>query len=981
MNQASMTPERWRRIEELYHAADALPPGERAAFLGTACPDDEPMRREVEALLLETAADGLLAQPALVLGARLLSSLAPAVLTGRVIGEYQLLDLIGAGGMGEVYRARHRKLGRDVAIKILPSAFTNDPDRLARFEREARMLAALNHPGICTLYGFEDVDGIRLLVLELVEGETLGEKLASRLRSGEHGLPLRDALANARQITDALEAAHDKGIVHRDLKPANIKITPEGGIKVLDFGLAKAVGGDGASSDLTLAPAVTGVGKREGLVVGTAAYMSPEQARGLAVDKRSDIWAFGCVVYEMLTGRVAFAGDTVSDSIAKILEREPDWALLPATTPASIRRLLLRSLAKDPKKRLKDISDARLEIDAIGEILPEETVRPHRSPTTGRVAAWRLSAAFVLGLGVAAVTAWTFRPAPALAVTRFTHTLPSGQTLNGSRGAHIVAVSPDGSQLVYSGTPYGLYLRSMADVDARAISGTEGIEVSEPVFSPDGRSIAFFTISDQTLKKIAVTGGVPQTLCPVSERPTGMSWSPGGILFGQGRSGIKRIAPDGGTAETLVQVKDGEAAHGPQLLPDGDHVLFTLATGAAPNRWDQARIFLESLTRHDRRLLIDGGGDARYLPTGHLVYAVNGSLYAVIFDVQKLAVVGERVPVVDGVRRASGSSTGAAAVAISSTGALVYVPGPSAGEAAAPLDLALMDRTGEVYPLHLPPGPYAFPHVSPLGTRVAFQSDDGNEAIIYTYELSGASTMQRLTSGGNNRFPIWVTEKRVAFQSDRDGDRAVWWQALDGPAERLTRPEPGTSHAPESWFGDTLLYSVTKGPDVSLWTLSLRDRTVARFAAAPSSAPTGAVFSPDGRWVAYATMQRSQVTLYVQRFPVGPRYPLTAQVSDTAKHPRWSRDGKELFYNPNVLGLESVRITSTDPLTFAKALTIPKRLEGSPPGSRTSYDITPDGKLVGLVTAGQKEFIRGSDNQIQVVLNWFRELEARVPHR
>jgi Tol biopolymer transport system component len=374
-------------------------------FLAKACPDDDALRRDVESLLNESASDdGFLDGPAIVAAAQLAIDLPSGVMIGRSLGAYHLEALLGAGGMGEVYRAHDAKLGRDVAIKILPRAFTSHPDRLARFEREARMLAALNHPNICAIYGLEESESVRFLVLELVEGETLAHRLASRGDSRGSGLPTSEALTIGRQIVDALEAAHDKGIVHRDLKPANISLTPDGVVKVLDFGLAKAVGGDGSSPDLTHAPDATRTGGREGAVMGTAAYMSPEQARGLPVDKRTDIWAFGCVLYELLTGRVTFAGDTVSDSIAKILEREPDWSALPAATPAPIRRLLLRCLTKDPRKRLRDIGDVRIEIDAIGDVLPG----PSDTPVAAR-RRWRSAlgaAVVVLGLLVAVGATW-----------------------------------------------------------------------------------------------------------------------------------------------------------------------------------------------------------------------------------------------------------------------------------------------------------------------------------------------------------------------------------------------------------------------------------------------------------------------------------------------------------------------------------------------------------------------------------------------
>ena len=409
-----MTPERWKRIEALYHEAFTRSPTDRSAFLAAACANDEAMRRNVESLLAESASDdGFLAEPAFVLPAHIVTEQALAVMTGRSLGGYHLDALLGAGGMGEVYRARDTKLGRDVAIKILPSAFTSHPDRLARFEREARMLAALNHPNICAIYGFEEADGIRFLILELVEGETLADTLAQRssLQARGAALPLDRALSIARQIADALEVAHDKGIIHRDLKPANIKITPDGSVKVLDFGLAKAVDGDGSSAALTQVPAATPGEVPHGAVIGTAAYMSPEQARGRAVDRRTDIWAFGCVVYEMLTGRVTFAGETVSDSIAKILEREPEWSALPATTPASIRRLLLRCLAKDPKKRLRDIADVRIEIDAVEEVLPGSVLTPVAAPAASRVARWLPWAA--LAALAMAVGLWAaLRPVP-----------------------------------------------------------------------------------------------------------------------------------------------------------------------------------------------------------------------------------------------------------------------------------------------------------------------------------------------------------------------------------------------------------------------------------------------------------------------------------------------------------------------------------------------------------------------------------------
>jgi serine/threonine protein kinase/Tol biopolymer transport system component len=468
-----MTPERWQRTEDLYHAAHALPSGERAAFLAEACVEDEALRRDVESLLNEPGSDdGFLTEPAFVMPAHMVSELTPMAMTGRSLGGYHFQALLGAGGMGEVYRAHDSKLGRDVAIKILPRAFTSDPDRLARFEREARMLAALNHPNICAIYGLEEADSVRFLVLELVEGYTLAESLATSLTQARaSGLPLGEALTIARQIAEALEIAHEKGIVHRDLKPANIKITPDGVVKVLDFGLAKAVSGEGSSAALTHAPPTTQGEARHGAVIGTAAYMSPEQARGLPVDKRTDIWAFGCVLYEMLTGRITFAGETVSDSIAKILEREPDWSALPTATPAPIRRLLLRCLTKDPKKRLRDIGDLRIEIDAL-----DDAVEAIREPPPATRAIWLPWLA--LATVIAAVGLWILRPLP------IENPLPSdGFKLltdwPGSEGHG--EISPDGKVVAFLGDRDGEIDLFSGQVGEVFKNLTEGIESLDPV--------------------------------------------------------------------------------------------------------------------------------------------------------------------------------------------------------------------------------------------------------------------------------------------------------------------------------------------------------------------------------------------------------------------------------------------------------------------------------------------------------------------
>ena len=477
-----MTPERWQRVETLYHQARDRAPADRSAFLVTACAEDEALRRNVESLLAESDSDdGFLSKPPMAVAAHLVPGLQRATMIGRTLGGYRVQALIGAGGMGEVYQARDDKLARDVAIKILPSAFTGDPDRLARFEREARMLALLNHPNICAIYGFEEADGIRFLILELVEGDTLAHTLAPASGAQTGGaIPVERALGIARQIADALEAAHDKGIVHRDLKPANITITPDGTVKVLDFGLAKAVSGDGSSPDLTRPSPSTPGETRGGAVIGTAAYMSPEQARGQRVDRRTDIWAFGCVFYEMLTGRVAFPGDTVSDSIARILEREPDWSALPSATPASIRRLLLRTLAKDPKRRLRDIGDVRIEIDAIDEVLPGSLSTVAAHPVTRGAGRWPWVALATLAL---ATSAWLVlrpvaieNPLPSEGFTRLTDWA-------GSEG--FAEISPDGKVVAFLADLHGeIDFFSIQLGAEQFINLTESARSHKPCFHP-----------------------------------------------------------------------------------------------------------------------------------------------------------------------------------------------------------------------------------------------------------------------------------------------------------------------------------------------------------------------------------------------------------------------------------------------------------------------------------------------------------------
>lgn len=903
-----------------------------------------------------------------------------ALAFGTRLGPYEVTALLGAGGMGEVYRARDTKLNRDVALKILPEAFEQDQERLARFKREAQVLAALNHPNIAAIYGFEDSGSAHALVLELVEGPTLADRIASG------AIPHGEALPIAKQIAQALEAAHEQGIIHRDLKPANIKVRDDGTVKVLDFGLAKAmepaseISPSPTNSPTITSPALmTGVGT----LLGTAAYMSPEQAKGRPADKRSDVWAFGCVLYEMLTGKRAFDGDDVSDVLAAVLRGEPDWRALPQNLPAAVRALVARCLEKARTRRIADISVPLFLLNEPAVMLAPTTI-------VGPVYSWWKRAIPALGLtivasGLVGGVVWRFKPSPPLPVTRFPVTLAADQRFT-TLGVQSIAMSPDGSHMAYVASGR-LYVRSMSEVEAKPIPGTEINQAVIPVFSPDGQSIAYWAPGDRTLKRIGLGGEAAVTICPVDAAPFGMSWGTDGIVFAVGRMfggsqnsrGIMRVSATGGTPERLVSINDGEAAVSPQLLPGGQSVLFTLATGptdASQWEWDNAHIVVQSLKSSERKTLTQSGSDAHYLRTGHIVYALGGTLFAVPFDLRRLEVTDGPTPIVEGVLR--GGLSGSAHFSVSNTGSLIYILGPAS---ISPGDyvLALFDRKGGIEPLKLPRGSYQHPRISPDGKQVAFGTDDGKEAIVWIYDLSGTSSMRRLTFGGRNRFPIWSADgQRVAFQSDREGDLGIFWQRSDGtgPAERLTKPDPGTSHRPESWSpkGDRFSFSVTKGSSTSLWMWSRQDKKTEPLGVVQTSFPIDSVFSPDGRWIAYTTGGVEHPSVFVQPFPsTGATY----QISDEAIHPLWSPDGKELFFYQRPRQFSSVSITAQPGFAFKTPTPVGSAvpLPGLP--VPRDYDITPDGKrFIGRLRQYQTAT---AAPEIEVVLNWFEELKQRVP--
>jgi len=898
-----------------------------------------------------------------------------ALMIGTQLGPHEITALLGKGGMGEEYRARDAKLKREVAIKVLPDEFARDPDRIGRFQREAELLASLNHPNIAAIYDLEEANGSRFIVLELVEGETLAERL-------ERGpIPIDEALRIARDICQALETAHERAVVHRDLKPGNVKITPEGNVKVLDFGLAKALEGSPANPSNSNSPTLTLAGTNVGVILGTAAYMSPEQARGQAADARSDVFSFGCVLYEMLTGRQAFQGDNVSDVLASVLKTEPDFNLLPSKLHPKVHEVLRRCLQKNPKLRWYAIGDARVEIDAViadprGVVIEEQrTVAP-------KPALWKRVALFVMGIlavVLAVLTGWYLKPSPLLHVARFSVMLGEGQQFTGT-AVNIIAISPDGTQIVYEANKQ-LYRRALEELEARPIPGTQTTQlVGSPVFSPDGKSIVFGSTADLALKKVALNGAAAVTICSI-DNLYGMSWTEDGIVWGQ-VAGIMRVSANGGKPETLVAAQNGETLHGPEVLPGGQAILFTVGKGQGPDRWDNAQIAVQSLKSGERKTLIEHGSDARYVPTGQLVYASGGRLFAVPFDLQKLQVTGGAVPLVEGVRRSAGNYSGAAHYSFSRTGNLIYVPGP-VSTVKEVLQLAFMDRKGALDVLKIPPQPYGFPRLSPDGKRIAFTDDNGTTAHVWIYDLGRSAAPRQLTVGGSNRYPVWLPDgERVAFQSNREGDLGIFWQRADGAGtpERLTKPEPGIAHIPDSWSpdGQILSFTALKGPEAAVWIFSLKDKKSTAFAQMSPAFIGWSAFSPDGKWLAYSSNETGvgSLRVWAQPFPAtGAKYPIVQ-----GTQPFWSRDGKEIFFNSGPGANSVVNVTTDSSLSFSPPMLLPRGITNSYPlAFPRNFDITPDGKhFLGVVPADQTSSGAPAAPQIQVVLNWFEDLKQRI---
>jgi serine/threonine-protein kinase len=898
-----------------------------------------------------------------------------ALTPGTRLGPYEIAVQIGVGGMGEVYRATDTNLKRAVAIKVLPASVAADAERLARLLREAEVLASLNHPNIAAIYGLERSGATTALVMELVEGPTLADRIA------RGAIPLDEALPIAKQIAEALDTAHEQGIIHRDLKPANIKVRPDGAVKVLDFGLAKVLEPVGtALPNVSQSPTITPPAMTEaGMILGTAAYMSPEQAKGRVVEKRADVWAFGCVLFEMLTGRRAFAGEDVSETLAFIITKEPDWVRLPVTTPPAIHRLLRRCLEKDPKERLRDIADARIEIrDAMSSPAAEHAgVRVEtRSPRWHRL---RMVAGAVLATGVLIGAAvWrAMSPAPSH-VSRLTMTSSGAAALTISGVGRDLALTPNGKHVVYVGdNGTQLFVRALDALEPVAI--TRGA-VSGPFVSPDGQWVGFF--DDNNLKKVAITGGPAITIALANGDHRGATWAPDNtIIFATGSTGtLRRVSASGGMSEVLADPAQGEANHAwPEILPGGGAVLFTITsqTGGL----DAAQVAVRDLRTGTQQILFRGGSHAHYVASGHLLYFAAGTLRAVPFDLRRLETHGTAVPVVSGL-----ATTAAGDFAVSMDGTLVYVQAPADLAERSARTLVWVDRRGKEEPIPAPPRTYTYPRLSPDGTRVALDIRD-QQNDVWIWDLRRATLTRLSIEPGLDQSPVWTPDsRRLIFSSNRAGQLNLWWQAADGtgPAERLTTSsitQNPTGSAPDGtavvFYENTLTMG---GRDLMRLALD-GTRKVTPLVQTKFDEQNGGV-SPDGRWLAYQSDSSGRFEIYVRPFPnVSAGQWLVSTAG--GRQPLWARSGKELFYvGPDSLlmrvSVEARGATwnAGTPIQLFEGRSFFFNI-GNATFGRT-YDVSPDGQRFLMIKAIGADPATAPPNII-VVQHWVDELKGLVP--
>ena len=878
--------------------------------------------------------------------------------SGTKLGPYEVLSPLGAGGMGEVYRARDAKLNRDVAIKVLPEAVAEDAERLARFQREAQVLASLNHPHIAAIYGLEKAGNVEALVLELVEGDTLAERIAAG------PIPVDEVLAIARQIADALEAAHEKGIVHRDLKPANVKVTPEGKVKVLDFGLAKALTGDASSPDQTRSPTLTAAATQAGVVIGTAAYMSPEQARGKSVDKRADIWAFGAVLYEMLAGRKAFEGETVSDTLAAVLKTDPDWSALPAETPANVRKVLRRCLERDRNRRLRDIADVRLEIEeGPGADVDSGAPLPALARTAARPRRLLLAVGslvvFLAGLGVGSRLLFRSSVRPPASPVRFAIRPPAAV-----EGILNPALAPDGSFVVYEGAIEGrprLFLHRFDALESRLLPGSEGASV--PFVSPDGRWIGFR--QGGKLKKVAVAGGDALTLCENPGGPTATWVSDETVLFSPAwLGGLWAVSANGGKPRPLTtpDAAKGEKGHWwPRPLPGGRSVLFTIwRAGAGLN---DSSVALLDVASGKYRVLFPGA-DARPLPPGHIVFYRAGVYHAVPFDFASLRVTGEPVAVLSDAAELNPDADNQLPIDVTSTGALVFVPGHLYSEST----LAWVEPGRAAERLPFAAHRYESVDLSPGGRVLAAGTLEGGAWVIRLLDLE-RGTDERLEVPGGNTNVVWRPDgKGIAFKSTRKGDFDTYWKdiAAGSPEEPLLAGEGDES--PVAWMRDgrRLLVKISE-PDGSypLKLLTIGEGGKLPIVVPPPANVRGASVSRDGRWLAFSSLQSGASEIYVQPLP-GPGKAIRVTRAGGSQ-PAWSPDGRELFFRRgNEIVALSFRIEAEAFMAGDERVVLK-----APMVDDVAWPLITDGKRFLIL----QQTAEPEAPQLRVVLNWTTEVD------
>ncbi len=886
---------------------------------------------------------------------------------GRTIAHYEVTSHLGKGGMGEVYRARDSKLGRDVALKVLPEGFAADAERLARFQREARLLASLNHPHIATIHGIEGDGANRVLVLELVDGEDLAQRIATG------ALPVKEAIAIARQVADAIESAHDQGIVHRDLKPANVVVTTGGVVKVLDFGLAKAIEADASNSNLSHSPTLLGSSPTmAGVILGTAAYMSPEQARGKRVDRRADVFAFGCLLYEMLTGRQAFSGETVSDTLAAVLRAEPDWALLPQDTPRVVVKLLKRCLEKDPRQRLRDIGEARIVLEAVerGVEMEEPAALPASTPPAPRRSwlPWTIAAIALVALVASfALSRRGGAPVTTPALTHLSVVLPENASL-ALRGQNPSPpmISPDGRRIVFGISDQGgatLYVRALDQPDAVEIPGTEG--AAYPFWSPDGRQIAFF--SSGKLKRVDATGGPVTTICAAALGKGGTWSAEAGIVFAPNyASGIYRVSPEGGTPQvvTLPDSTKGEVSHRfPRFLPDGKHFLFVSRTVSARSggQGDAGiKLRVASLDGKMIREIMPAESDAVYA-AGYLLFTRNNFLVAQKFDPDTFQLSGEPVSIANHVRSISGASW--SIFDVSPSGTMIYQAGsPMEGSRLTWVDL----KGKEIGPLG-DPAVYGDPvRIAPDGSQVAITIFDARTGTpdVWIYDVKRNLRTRFTTDPAADNTPVWSPDaNRIAFSSTRSGHVALYMKSIGGSKpEELFYAGPGDNFA-NAWSPDgkyVLSAQLITGGGWDLLGLPVDGGKQLKLL----SIATGysCTFSPSGRWLAYDSNDSGTRETYVVPFRGGGR---KWQISTAGGFdPRWM--GNHIYYfNERVLMRTQVGEQDS-------TITIGSEETLFPVSDLQDYDVSPgEEKILLLQTLDE-----ANKAPISVVLNWSQKLPA-----